>query len=617
LPFATEISHFMSNNKFFIQTPGDLNSVHHQISRPISPKAQEIITARKERISAVTASMDCGEHQWVIDSSKIKPMVQAKNMEKFISPKFKMSCLTWQLEAYPNGNTPSTVGSFNLFLRLITMPAAWKNISICRTFTCNETHSGYTAVSRYEKNTSLGWPDFNCSLKDIKNRWHWIKQLTFTITVKILQIRLVKNDGELFYENRVDPYRSLKKQKISWKLDPDTLHEMKQAYFKKGFVSPIYNNMWCLRVYPNGKTDKGDFLVQLQLCALPRQVGKLTVQWNIQHSATKEPGKPWTTDFDFSRSCWGWGPKQLSFESFKQNDEFTITVTVFVDDKINIIAMAEWEKYVRKQNKVNLRMADLHALTYKMGPKFQNYSSNEPDDQDAKELTSDTTTNKQDEEDDHMIGITKASYTSQHSGGFLSKHGAGSRTIPHALHASDMMDIRQTSQDGSNSEMVSMEYMQKRLHDQDLLLEGLSSEMDLVKKEMESLKRQMYQQSMSANSTPKSAQSAPTGNDEQLKKEIASIRKQLLAIKKMSEKNGAYANMSDDEEKELNDSEKVQKWLEDEVKLPQYFDLFIQQGFDDMDGVAIITKEDLESMGISMVGHQRKILSKASKINKK
>lgn len=216
-------------------------------SQLLSPRAQQLLhhinpvkyssfedTARK------LDSMDTGEHQWMIDAKLLKPMITAKNQEKFISPKFKMSHLIWQIEAYPNGNTPSTIGSFNLYLRLITIPAAWKSITICRTFTCEETRSGYTAVSRYEKGTSLGWPDFNLSLQDIKNRIHWIKALKFTINIKILQIKLIKNDGMIFYENKVDPYRALKKQSLSWKLDEALLHEMKQSYYKKGKYILIY-----------------------------------------------------------------------------------------------------------------------------------------------------------------------------------------------------------------------------------------------------------------------------------------------------------------------------------------------------------------------------------------
>lgn len=60
-----------------------------------------------------------------------------------------------------------------------------------------------------------------------------------------------------------------------------------------GFVSPVYNNMWCLRVYPNGKTIKGDFLIQLQLCGLPGQTSKIKVNWKIACHAVSVSAGIW------------------------------------------------------------------------------------------------------------------------------------------------------------------------------------------------------------------------------------------------------------------------------------------------------------------------------------
>ena len=178
--------------------------------------------------------MEDDEHQWMIPANLLKPMITARNQEKFISPKFKMSHLIWQIEAYPNGNTPSTTGSFNLYLRLISMPRAWRSIIIRRQFECEETKSAFIAISRYTKGTSLGWPDYNLSLQDIKNRLHLMKVLSFIINLKILSIKLHKNDGMIFYENKVDPYRALKNKTLTWKIDESLLLNMKQAHFKKG-----------------------------------------------------------------------------------------------------------------------------------------------------------------------------------------------------------------------------------------------------------------------------------------------------------------------------------------------------------------------------------------------
>lgn len=190
------------------------------------------------------STMDKGEHKWMIEERLLKPMMHARNQEKFISPKFKMCHLLWTLEAYPNGQTDKNAGSFNLYLKLVQMPKAWKSITILRCFKCAQTHSGYVAVSTYQIGTSLGWPDYNLSLKDCQSRNHWMKNLKFRINVKILQIRLKKNGGALFYENLLDPYKAFKKQTIRWNIEENQLHEMKQAYFKKGhFIYILSENV--------------------------------------------------------------------------------------------------------------------------------------------------------------------------------------------------------------------------------------------------------------------------------------------------------------------------------------------------------------------------------------
>ena len=83
------------------------------------------------------------------------------------------------------------------------------------------------------------------------------------------------------------------------------------------------------------------------------------------------------------------------------------------------------------------------------------------------------------------------------------------------------------------------------------------------------------------------------------------IQKQLQEVRRMS--TASFFLIVD--EKELTDKERVQKWLEERVKLPQYYELFINQGFEDLDSIRDITKEDLNQMGIDKIGHQRKILS--------
>merc|ERR1711933_717 len=56
------------------------------------------------------------------------------------------------------------------------------------------------------------------------------------------------------------------------------------------------------------------------------------------------------------------------------------------------------------------------------------------------------------------------------------------------------------------------------------------------------------------------------------------------------------------------------KWLEDIVKLPEYYQILIDQGFDDLDSIADINNNDLKEMNIDKIGHRKKILKHAQKL---
>ena len=52
----------------------------------------------------------------------------------------------------------------------------------------------------------------------------------------------------------------------------------------------------------------------------------------------------------------------------------------------------------------------------------------------------------------------------------------------------------------------------------------------------------------------------------------------------------------------------VRKWLNDVVELPEYYDIFIEHGFDDMRLIKNVTNEDLKEIGIDKLGHRKKLL---------
>eukprot|EP01083_Nonionella_stella_P086051 238805_1 len=63
--------------------------------------------------------------------------------------------------------------------------------------------------------------------------------------------------------------------------------------------------------------------------------------------------------------------------------------------------------------------------------------------------------------------------------------------------------------------------------------------------------------------------------------------------------------------------QKVKLWLENKVELAQYFDIFLNNGIDELSVVALLDKATLKDIGIDVIGHQMKILNHAKKLQQK
>ena len=61
--------------------------------------------------------------------------------------------------------------------------------------------------------------------------------------------------------------------------------------------------------------------------------------------------------------------------------------------------------------------------------------------------------------------------------------------------------------------------------------------------------------------------------------------------------------------------QKLKQWLEEKVGLPQFYDLFIQNGVDDLSTAKLLTAATLTDMGIKKVGEKMKILHQVALLN--
>ena len=93
-----------------------------------------------------------GSWTWNIrDKALIQKMLNAKNVQRFYSPTFKIAELDWQLLICPNGHTKEVPGAFDLYLKLIKMPKLWNVIMMTRTLDSPQTHTKVISMDKYIK----------------------------------------------------------------------------------------------------------------------------------------------------------------------------------------------------------------------------------------------------------------------------------------------------------------------------------------------------------------------------------------------------------------------------------------------------------------------------------
>eukprot|EP01083_Nonionella_stella_P179099 634743_1 len=150
--------------------------------------------------------------------------------------------------------------------------------------------------------------------------------------------------------------------------------------------------------------------------------------------------------------------------------------------------------------------------------------------------------------------------------------------------------------DNEESKQSALEYAKQS--DQKLIearLDSLSSSMDKLVNNVQSLQQQFtdLQQRMHVQEEEKDSDS--------LWAEIKVIKHDLRTLSSIAKTNP----------KQL----ELKSWLQNEVGFPQYYDIFMENGIEDLSITSLLTMETIKRMGIDKMGHQMKILRAVTKLN--
>eukprot|EP01084_Bolivina_argentea_P025922 48192_1 len=97
-------------------------------------------------------SLKEGTYTWNINDRKLlNKIVNAKNGERFYSDVFAIGELNWKIQINPNGWQKERMGSFDVYVKLLSLPTSWESVIINRIIQCPQTESSQTSISTYNK----------------------------------------------------------------------------------------------------------------------------------------------------------------------------------------------------------------------------------------------------------------------------------------------------------------------------------------------------------------------------------------------------------------------------------------------------------------------------------
>ena len=215
---------------------------------------ENIIDSSINTATTSNISLNDGECIWSIDKNLrnksqeriLTKILNAKNGQEFKSNKFTIGQITWQIRLFPNGTDKESIGSCDVYLKLISMPSSWKEITITLTIKSIQTYSSYTHMNTCKIGESFGWPSYTLSQSELRDGN--FNGIDFFISIKILKIIYVDSNDIIY---KYDP-KLKRNAKLIWRMDEKTLKYLKISKIGKRVESDIYDGLWCICIYPNG-----------------------------------------------------------------------------------------------------------------------------------------------------------------------------------------------------------------------------------------------------------------------------------------------------------------------------------------------------------------------------
>eukprot|EP01084_Bolivina_argentea_P139235 244945_1 len=223
-----------------------------------------------------------GTVTWKIEKNDMVKFLQAKNKEILMGSSFYVGDHKFTLDVQPNGCSKDRIGSVDLFLKLLSMPANVCESRIKFEMFCYETLTSYKTAIIYEgQGIAFGWKAFDMRKEECKTK----STIRFKCDVKILEVKYKTEKGILnTYIGNMSHAMHVQLPVVTsftWNINQQLLDVMSTSKPGKNVHSVTFGNgCWSCQCNPAGwyKSQKSDCWMGIQLLQLPSTVSKIKVQ---------------------------------------------------------------------------------------------------------------------------------------------------------------------------------------------------------------------------------------------------------------------------------------------------------------------------------------------------
>ena len=288
--------------------------------------------------------------EWdIVDQKLINKFVLARNLEKFDGDIFEYGGFKWYLKIYPNGYNNRNMGYFQVFLSMATMPPSINIVLANVRLSCLQTMTSYTFFARYtSKHRTWGWKH-NLPQQELHSLFLMDKCQRLTFQSQITILKVINYDNRPIYEYQLPLFKPIDdilqiKYEHEWYINKKMMNMFRRSPTGKMFESQVFDDMFCIQIYPNGVNERGVGHSQLfcQICAFPK--GITAILTKLELSCIGHGQWQHIVKFTQTQNNWGWDHGTLTIDDLYDFHQLTFKV------KIQFIELYD-EKGVETKNR--------------------------------------------------------------------------------------------------------------------------------------------------------------------------------------------------------------------------------------------------------------------------